>query len=183
MFIPGKAIQQFKTEKGKEVVIRYPKWEDLEPLLGFINNLSAEDTFILRGGEQVTKNEEMEYLAQSFKDCEKGKRIHLVATLEGKMVVNAAVIKEAFRRKHVGRVAISVSEGYREEGIGTQVLKTLISESKKLGLKMLALTVFANNERAKHVYQKVGFTPCGTFPKMFLFKGEYVDQITMYLEL
>ena len=183
MFKPGKIVKTFETKKGNEVIIRYPKWEDLEGLLEFVNNLSAEDTFVLYGGETVTKEQEMEYLVQAFRSLERGNRIHLCAFVSGKLVANSSVTRKRLRAKHVGSTAISVAKCYREEGIGSELLKALIDESEKLGLKMLSIDVFANNERAQHVYQKAGFTKCGRFPKMFFYKGEYVDQIVMSLEL
>ena len=183
MLKPGKIIKKFTTKKENEVVIRYPKWEDLEGLLEFINNLSQEDTFVLYNGERVTKEWEMEYLVQAFKDVERGNRIQLCAFVSGKLVANSSVIRKRLRAKHVGSIAISVVQGYREEGIGSELLKTLIDESKKLGLKMLLIDLFANNKRAQHVYQKIGFKECGRFPKMYFYKGQYVDQIMMSLEL
>lgn len=183
MFTPGKIIKTFKTKKGNEVIIRYPKWEDLDQLVEFINNLSQEDTFVLYSGETVTKEQEMEYLSQSFKMIEKGEKVHLVATAGGRFVANSTVTRQRLRAKHVGSVAISVAQGFREEGIGTELLKALFEESKKLGLKMLEIDLLAVNDRARHVYEKVGFRECGRFPKRYFYKGEYVDQILMALEL
>ncbi|MBL7159151.1 GNAT family N-acetyltransferase [Candidatus Microgenomates bacterium] len=183
MFIPGKIVKQFKTKKGNEVVIRYPKWEDLEQLTDFINNLSQEDTFVLYNGEIVTKEQEMEYLVQAFRSLERGNRIQLCAFVGDKLVANSSVIRKRLRAKHVGTIGISVTKGYREEGIGSEVIKVLIDESRKLGLKMLSIDFLANNERAQHVYQEIGFKECGCFPKMYFYKGEYVGQILMSLEL
>jgi len=183
MFIPGKIVKKFKTKKGKEVVIRYPKWEDLEPLMEFINNLSQEDTFVLYSGEIVNKEQEMEYLVQAFKSLERRNKVQLCAFAGDQLVANSSVIRKRLRAKHVGNVAISVAKGYREEGIGSELLKVLILESKKLGLKILSIDLLANNERAQHLYQKVGFKECGRFPKMYFYKRQYVDQILMSLEL
>lgn len=46
MFTTGKIIKKFKTKKGKEIVIRYLKWEDLDELTRYVNDLSKEDTFV-----------------------------------------------------------------------------------------------------------------------------------------
>jgi RimJ/RimL family protein N-acetyltransferase len=46
-------------------------------------------------------------------------------------------------------------------------------------LKLLTLSVYATNERAKHVYQKLGFVETGRIPKKFFKEGKYVDEITM----
>ena len=40
------------------MVIRYPKWEDLEELTRYINKLSSEDTFVTFSGEEIKKEEE-----------------------------------------------------------------------------------------------------------------------------
>ena len=183
MFIPGKIVKQFKTKKGNEVIIRYPKWEDLEQLTEFINNLSQEDTFVLYSGEIVTKDQEMEYLIQFFKGLEKGNRIQLCAFMNDRLVANSTLVRKRLRAKHMGSIAISVAKGYREEGIGSELLKALTDESRKLSLKILSIDLLANNERAQHVYQKIGFKECGRFPKMYFYKGQYVDQILMFLEI
>lgn len=183
MFTPGKVIKTFKTKKGNKITIRYPKWEDLNGLLDFINSLSSEDTFILYSGEQINKEQEMEYLAQSFKEMERGNRVHLLATVDDKLVANSTVTRQSLRARHVGSIAISVAQGFREEGIGTELLRALFEESKKIGLKILEIDLLAVNDRAHHVYKKVGFTQCGRFPKRYFYKGQYVDQIIMYLKL
>jgi len=51
MFIPGLIVKKFISKKGKEIIIRYPKWEDLEELTRYANKLSKEDTFVTFSGE------------------------------------------------------------------------------------------------------------------------------------
>jgi RimJ/RimL family protein N-acetyltransferase len=58
-------------------------------------------------------------------------------------------------------------------------MKSLIEQARAVGLKLLTLSVYATNERAKHVYQKLGFVETGRIPKKFFKEGEYVDEITM----
>jgi len=38
------------------------------------------------------------------------------------------------------------------------MLKTLLSQAEKMGLKIVLLNVFSTNERAIHAYEKVGFS-------------------------
>jgi RimJ/RimL family protein N-acetyltransferase len=52
-----------------------------------------------------------------------------------------------------------------------------------LDLKLVYLFVFANNKRARYFYRKVGFRDCGRIPKAILYKGKYVDQVFMYVDL
>lgn len=183
MFKPGKIIKKFKSKTGKQVIIRYPKWEDLDELLSFINELSSEDTFITYFGQKITKDEEIEYLANSIKKMEKNQRIHLCAFIGDKLVGNCAVTRKSQRSKHVGEVDISVRKEHRNEGLGAKLLKSLVDESKKLGLKILYLGVFENNPRARHLYEKLGFKECGKIPEMYFFKGKYIAQVLMYLKI
>lgn len=48
---------------------------------------------------------------------------------------------------------------YRSRGIGKEVLKLLETEAKKLGVKALHLEVAHENDRAKHLYETIGFEP------------------------
>lgn len=183
MLETGKIIKTFQSRKGIEVVIRYPKWEDLEQMLRFINELSAEDTYILFSGEQQTKEQEAVYLGQVFSDMEFGKQSHLLAFSGDKMIGGCGIIRRTRRMSHMGDVHLSVTKGFREEGIGTELLKTIIEEGKKLGLKILAIQVFANNEHGFYVYKKVGFKEYGRVPKAIQYKGELVDEIELAMEL
>jgi len=82
---------------------------------------------------------------------------------------------------HVGSICIRVG-GYRDLGIGTEILKTLIAQAEKMGLKMLTC-VFSTNERAIHVYEKVGFRETGKRPKFQYRNGPYIDEVIMMKEL
>jgi len=70
MFILGQIVKKFVSKKGKEVVIRYPKWEDLEEFTRYINKLSKEDTFITFSGEEIKKEDEAKVLSEWFYQLE-----------------------------------------------------------------------------------------------------------------
>lgn len=56
---------------------------------------------------------------------------------------------------------IVVKKNYRKNGIGSLLLKELISLTKKLNYKELTLEVNAKNEIAKKLYLKYGFKELG----------------------
>lgn len=179
---PGKIIKTFKSKKGREVVIRYPKWEDLEEVLKFANNLAFEDTFVELQGP-ISKDEEIKWLADTIARMEQGKRVHLVASVNGQYAGNCEIRVGEKRRRHVGEIGISVAKEYRQEGIGTELLRSLIEEGKKLGLKLLLLYCFETNARAIHVYETLGFKRAGLVPGVFAYKDDFVGEVTMYLPL
>jgi len=84
---------------------------------------------------------------------------------------------------HVGVLGIGIKSGYRGIGIGTQILKTLIDESKNAGLKILVLEHFATNKTARQLYEKMGFRETGKTPKGIYKNGKYIDLFHMTLEL
>jgi RimJ/RimL family protein N-acetyltransferase len=84
---------------------------------------------------------------------------------------------------HVGGLGVLVKSGYRESGIGTRMLETLIRESRSAGLEILVLRYFSGNDRAQHVYEKVGFVETGRIPGAVKRDGRTRDLVTMTLKL
>jgi RimJ/RimL family protein N-acetyltransferase len=187
-FIPGKVVKKFITKKGTDVIIRYPRWEDIDELTRYINKLSKEDTFILFSGETITKEEEAKAVASWFAKMETGDEVFLVVEKDKKIIAVANVTRNTENKKrslHVGVLGISVEKEYRGEGIGEEFLKTVISEAQKQirGLRLIILNVYSENQTAQNLYQKIGFKKCGEIPEMIYFHKRYISEITMYLKL
>ena len=81
--------------------------------------------------------------------------------------------------KHVGVLGIVVERGFRDLGIGTEMMKILVEQAMNLGLKVLTLQAYATNRRAVHVYEKLGFVQTGRVPKKYFKEGQYVDEVIM----
>ena len=175
----GEVIKSFKARNGSHVVLRTPRWEDLDDLLDFINSLVDEKADIARA-EKVSREAEIEWLTEALDQLERDETFHMVAEVNGKVIGNSEIRR--WRRgyeRHVGFVGVALRNGFRDVGIGTAMMKTLIEYAKKSGLIVLVLQVFATNERAIHVYEKVGFVKTGTIPKKFFKDGQFIDEITM----
>lgn len=52
---------------------------------------------------------------------------------------------------------IRIVKAYQNQGIGKQALKLVDAEAVKLGFKNIALHVFGDNQRARHLYEESGF--------------------------
>lgn len=178
----GKILHRFTTKDGREVVLRTPRWEDLDDLTEFINSLVEEGADIARN-QKVTREQEAEWLGRRLARSEKGEQLSLVAEVDGKVVANSEITKRGGYSMHVGGLGIAIRKGYRDIGIGTETLRTLISQAKMMGLKMLVLTAFSTNKRAIHVYEKVGFIETGRRPKLFYKNGKYIDEVVMTKEI
>jgi len=178
----GVILHRFAAKDGREVILRTPKWEDLDDFLELINSLVDEGADIVTD-RKVTREEEADWLGRKLASLEKDEGINLVAEVNGKVIANSTLNKRTGISSHTGEIGIIIAMGYRNIGIGTEMLKTLISQARKMGLKMLFLGVFFTNRLAYHVYEKVGFKETGRRPKFFYKNGEYIDDIIMAREL
>lgn len=186
--IQGQVIKKITTKSGKEVELRLVSWSDLDEMTAYINQLSQEDTFITFSGEVITREGEAKYLAQSLVDIEMGNKIIVVASIDGKQVgvsdvTRITAAKE--RKKHVGVLGISIKKEFRGDGIGKELMQTAIEEAKRRisGLRQIILEVYGKNDIARAMYKKLGFVEAGSIPGGLIYKGEYIDDITMYLQL
>ncbi len=178
----GQTLRTFSAKDGRRVVLRTPRFEDLDDCLEVINSLVDEGADIGREVKAST-DEEADWLAKKLAEVEQEKTIFIVAEVDGRFAGSSEVSWKSGVMSHVGEVGIGLAARAREAGIGTELMKTTIEESRKRGFRLLVLHVFAGNERARHVYEKVGFRETGRIPMRFYRKGRYIDDIIMCLIL
>jgi len=94
-----------------------------------------------------------------------GEHIEKPPGIKRPIILQVRCIDPAERRM-VGYVVLSkehsitfiyVSPGYRRRGIGTQLLRLLLNEAKKLGINFILLKVFLDNLPALKLYRKLNF--------------------------
>ena len=64
-----------------------------------------------------------------------------------------------FDEIHINNVA--VRPGLRAQGIGTTLLRRVLEEAQRLGARRAMLEVRASNERARRLYERLGFYVAG----------------------
>lgn len=65
---------------------------------------------------------------------------------------------------------------YWNQGYGTEMMRLMLKHCfETLNLNRVMLRVYAYNERAKHVYQKIGFVYEGTMREALYRNGKYSD--------
>jgi RimJ/RimL family protein N-acetyltransferase len=174
----GTVFRKFCARNGKEVILRTPRLEDLEDLMELINSLVEEKAEIARR-ETVTREEEAEWLPKMLANLERDELFFLVAEVDNRLVASSDIRILHGDEQHVGVLGIVVSSGFRDSGIGTEMMNTLMRQASDLGLKVLTLNVFATNKRAIHVYEKVGFLETGRVPMKHFREGQYIDEVIM----
>ena len=180
--IPGTVLYVFNAKDGREVILRTPKWEDIDDALDFINSLVEEDAMILVN-EKKTREQEIDWISSCMSKLEKSQFIMIVAEVDGKLVGVVEVNPNFGKMSHVGSLGISVKKGYRNIGIGLDLIKEAEKHAIHMRLKTMELEVFEKNERAIHVYEKMGYKVTGRIPEGVLHQGEYSDVLIMTRKL
>jgi len=70
---------------------------------------------------------------------------------------------------------------YRGRGIGRKLIDATLAEARRIGLKRIGLSAFADNARAIALYDSFGFKHEGRLRDYALIDGKYADFIMMSL--
>jgi ribosomal protein S18 acetylase RimI-like enzyme len=87
--------------------------------------------------------------------------------------------------RHVWHVTgLAVDPQFTGRGVGRALMEALIAEAQTRGGRRMTLRVFAPNERARRLYERLGFEVEGVLRGEFrLADGEFVDDCFMALDL
>ena len=154
----------------------------------WINEMSKENTFITFSGEEITLDEEREYLEDLVEKINNHKSLSLVCYVGDEFAGKCDVeIKTHLRKRsaHVARFGLSIAKEFRGEGIGYNLSKYTIELVKEYlpDVKIIELECFSSNLPALNLYKKLGFKEIGRIPGAIKYKDEFIDEVLMYLEL
>ena len=126
----------------------------------------------------------MRFLNGILRGAKKREVVSRVAMVDGAIVGHADV----WRRKpkdvrHTGVFGIVICEGYRSLGIGERLMTEVIDEARRIGIWLVELTVFSINDRARRLYEKMGFVAVGVVPNKVVRGDRHFDEIVMYADL
>lgn len=112
--------------------------------------------------------------------AESPNEIMLTAYVNGELAGNCSLASQGDKRrtKHRCCVSIALYEKYCNLGLGRILLNTLLGLAKQCGYTQAELGVIEGNERAKHVYERLGFKEYGFLPNSMRYsdgttRGEY----------
>lgn len=178
----GKVVFKGRSKKGTHIIIRYPTKDDTKLMCDYINVLSKERTFIRFQGEEVALERETKFLNSQLERIVKNESVQLHVLSNNKIIGISEIDMKDKVEKHVGVFGVSIAKEYRNEGIGSMLMRFVIDEAIKNipQLKIITLRVFSNNPLAKSMYKKFGFVKYGDLPNGVKLGDRYVDLIYMY---
>lgn len=110
----------------------------------------------------------------------------LVAEIECELAgyVKLSQATELEASRHVLLVAgLAVGPAHQAHGVGRALMEAAINEAKARGARRLTLRVLEPNERARKLYESLGFEVEGIQREEFFLEGRYVDDVLMALTL
>jgi len=169
------------SRNGRKILIKSPLPEDAESILNYVRKVLTEPEYFLTSPEEVTVtlDEERNWIQK----LNAGLKSLAIIAVYNNETVGMLHFDPGHRKRieHTGDFGMSLDQDFRNDGLGTAMLNTLLAWAHETpGIEKVCLRVHSTNNRAIALYQKFGFVQEGYF-KNDLKYGEdrYVDTIFM----
>lgn len=172
-------IRNFIELKGNLIYLKKLDKEYLEQYWKEFNNCSVE-SIVFTGTQQVfNKSDIATYLEDISTD--KSRIDFLIFDKATNKIVGEVVINDIYRNNRNANMRILINrKEYFNKGYGSEALILSLNYGfGMLNLHRIELEVFLFNERAIHVYEKIGFKREGIRRDGWFFNNKYYDMIIM----
>lgn len=173
--------KEFTLRNGLPCVLRAPMPEDAAAMVDYLCATWGETEYLLRYPEEaaVTTEEEEGFL----RSCAQSERQLMLAAFAGDEVlgtVSVTPLGDGYKICHRASLGIALRKRVWGLGLGTVLMEEAISRTRQMGYEQLELEVSGQNERARGLYEKMGFLACGEIPHGFRLKsGGYASLVPM----
>ena len=172
--------EKVTLKDGRKVVVRPARLGDAESLLRNVNLIGGEEVYILIDEVGPNLDEERQWLG-TFDGV---RTVLFVADAHGESIGSADCHGGRYAKTHhVGGIGIAIRDGWREVGLGRILMERILEWMRARGFKKAELAVFGSNDRARRLYESLGFEREGTSRRHVLIRGSYEDEILMGLWL
>ena len=173
------------SKSGKTITLRPPTLADTQIMLDYINTIGREDIYVnVNPNDLYTFEQEQKFVSDIIKKIKYRQQVYYLAFHHNLLIGSCSISKGQRRRKRIGIFGITLSKDFRSDGIGRRLSEYTIKNSHDLlNLKIITLTVFAANQPAIDMYQKLGFKQYGLLPRGLSYQDGYIDEVMMYKNL
>jgi RimJ/RimL family protein N-acetyltransferase len=174
-----KQLENYRTLKtlpsGKRLLLRPLARQDRQALVDLFGRASNQDLEYFRtdaGNPDVVK---------SWVDNLDLRNVFpLVAVVDDQIVGDATLHFGEHFHRHLAWVRIFLDRGYRRQGIGTLMLRSLIEIARRVGLKQLYAEVVLTQPQVVKAFSNLGFRHEVTLEDYFITdSGETLDMAIM----
>lgn len=167
MEFPPKKIT---LKDGRTAVLRSPQISDAQALVEYLVKTAGETDYVLAYPEerQMPVEREEEFLRQITASPND---LMILAEVDGEIAGNCHIyFNSKIKTAHRASVAIANLKKYWGLGIGTAMFHEMIAEAERRGIFQIELGYVEGNERARALYEKMGFVETGKLPNAFRMK-------------
>ncbi len=173
--------QKYLLPDGREVTIKSAGPEDAMKVKLHRETVAAETHFMARETEDGPFK--LEIVKQILGNIAESERDFMVsAYIDDELIgdLGVTLIKPHVKYLHRAYLGMSILQAYTGKGLGSFMMQIALDQAKANGYEQVELGVYSDNDRARHMYKKMGFKEYGMNPRAFKLKdGTYRDEIIM----
>ena len=173
--------QTYILPDGQEITIKSASPEDALKVKLHREATSAETHFMAREPEDGQLN--LERITDILSGIADSERDFMVNAYIGDELIGdlgVTLIRPHIKYLHRAYLGMSIRQKYTGMGLGSFMMQIALEQAKANGFEQVELGVFSDNDRARHMYKKMGFKEYGMNPRAFKLKdGTYRDEIIM----
>lgn len=177
------AEKEYPLKDDRVCTLRSAAISDAAAMVKFLRISNEETYFMLRYPEEITLTEDEERaILKNWQ--EQPNKLLLLALIDDEIAGSCGItpIAEHLKTKHRGSFGISVKQKYWGLGIGSLLVREILSFAKRNGIEQVELGVYSDNLRAQRLYERFGFIEWGRLPNAYKLKdSSYRDEINMVL--
>jgi RimJ/RimL family protein N-acetyltransferase len=168
---------------GRTATITHVSEADAEEILAYVHDISYESDFLSFGpGEFELSLDQQRAFIRGLADASNG--IMLKATIAGQ-IVGSSSLKRSPRSRihHAAELGLSVRRAFSGLGAGRALCEGAFAAARRVGITRVSLRVRADNPRAIHLYERLGFVHENRHVGAFFVNGVFFDEFSMALDL
>lgn len=165
------------TQINSDYLIRRAKFGDGKGFVEYWNEGIKRKFFIYTGKNSLRTKKDIINANKRYKKISKDNFVFVaIDKTTGKIVGTSSVSAGVGRNRHRAELGWFVHPDYTRKGIATQLVKSVIEESKKNGIKRIEAEIVVKNIPSIKVAKKFGFILEGKRKSgLLLDNGKYVD--------
>lgn len=170
---------------GTACTIRTTREADARGLHDLLVKVAHDGVFIVTEPDEVPTPDEL--VRKIARHNRSPNDLNLVAALDGGAIIGDLLATGGERRRvsHKIRFGLSVAKEFRDRGVGRALIGAMLAWAQAHPtIEKVDLGVFASNQRARHLYESLGFKEEGRrVREIKIGPGEYEDDIAMAIFL
>jgi hypothetical protein len=156
--------------------VRRARPADAAQLLNILDVVGAEAWYIANDGASWSVNDQRRIIEGLVDHAQ----CIFVADYLGAVVGSLEMVRGSLaKNQHSANLAMAILPSYRGRGIGTRLMEEAHAWAAQVGIEKICLSVFATNQAAIRLYQKMGYQLEGTRIGQYRIQGRRVDELFM----